>query len=315
MTELESAASQTLVDVFSSQRLIKVGFQLGADLRRLASSYPHVPAFRLFEAVVEVSSLAKKAMQLNKERNLKYHTASLARVSEFLLGKTVDKTQQVSDWSIRPLSEEQIEYAALDAAVSPLLLEKSLQMANAGIITENASRSSSFLQVGRFEDDTMYNGAVLSWRFFLLDTSEPAAIRKLKAKRIVGDPYVVTQRWSTGGKPPMKPSVPSRQGEGPYTDVYGVFRMPSKLVRITAGKDPEDFLDHLVGHQNWSIKREVRRLASHREKLHYLMAPRLNCTNEQAMLSSPMVWHYSSTCLISRTNVDILTNGLKMEIT
>jgi prolyl-tRNA editing enzyme YbaK/EbsC (Cys-tRNA(Pro) deacylase) len=254
MTELESAASQTLVDVFSSQRLIKVGFQLGADLRRLASSFPHIPAFRLFEAVVEVSSLAKKAMQLNKERNLKYHTASLARVSEFLLGKTVDKAQQVSDWAIRPLSEEQIEYAALDAAVSPLLLEKSLQMANAGIITANASRSSSFLQVGRFEDDTMYNGAVISWRFFLLDTNEPAAIRKLKAKRIVGDPYVVTQRWDTGGKPPMKPSVPSRQGEGPYTDVFGVFRMPSKLVRITSGKDPSTLVDHLVGHRTGRSK-------------------------------------------------------------
>jgi len=247
MTELEAAASQTLEDMFTSQRLLKVGFQLGADLRRLASSYPHIPAFRMFNAVVEVATLAKKAMQLRKERNSKYHTTSLSRVTEFLLGKTIDKHEQVSDWSVRPMSEEQIEYAALDAAVSPVLLEKSLQMAEAGVITEDASRSSSFLQLGRWEDDTMFTGSVMSWRFLLLDTNDPAAIRKLKAKRIVGEPYVVTQRWHTGGKPPMHPSVPSRSGEGPYTDVSGVFRMPSKLVRITAGKDATILVDHLVG--------------------------------------------------------------------
>ena len=256
MTELEAAASQTLEDMFSSQRLLKVGFQLGADLRRLASSYPHIPAFRMFNGVVEVAAIAKKAMQLKKERNTKYHTASLARVTEFLIGKTIDKHQQVSDWAVRPLSEEQIEYAALDAAVSPLLLEKSLQMAEAGIITEDESRSSSFLQLGRWEDDTMFTGAVMSWRFFVLDTSNDpgAAIRKLKAKRIVGDAYVVTQRWHTGGSLPMRPSIPSKSGEGPYTDTNGVFRIPSMLVRITAGRDAATLVDHLIGERTGRSK-------------------------------------------------------------
>ena len=254
MTELEELASQTLGDVFSSRRLPKVGFQLGADLRRLASSYPHIPAFRTFEGVVEVATLAKKAMQLKRERNAKYHTSSLARVTEFILGKTVNKEQQVSDWSVRPLSDEQIEYAALDAAVSPVLFEKYLQMAEAGIITENSSRSSSFLQLGRWEDDTMFTGSVLSWRFSLLGTNDPNAIRKLKAKRIIGESYIVTQRWHTGGKPPMRPSISSGNRDGPYTDVNGVFRLPSTLVHITAGKDPLTVVDDIVGERTGRSK-------------------------------------------------------------
>jgi prolyl-tRNA editing enzyme YbaK/EbsC (Cys-tRNA(Pro) deacylase) len=248
MTELEEAASDTLLDLFSSHRLLKVGFQVVADLRRLASSYPHIPAFRVFHSVVEVSTFAKKAMQMSKTRNVKYHTTSLMRVTEFLVGKTIDKGQQVSDWGIRPMSEEQIEYAALDAAVSPVLLEKSLQMANAGVIFENSSKSST-LQLGRWEDDGSFARSVLSWRFLLLDTNDPRAITKLKAKRVVGEPYVVTQRWATGDKPPMLPSVPSGDGDGPYTDVSGAFRIPSTLVRITAGKDTRSLADHLVGQQ------------------------------------------------------------------
>lgn len=56
-----------------------------------------------------------------KTRNVRYHPTSLARVTEFLIGKSIDKQQQqqVSDWGIRPMSEEQVEYAALGAAVSP----------------------------------------------------------------------------------------------------------------------------------------------------------------------------------------------------
>jgi ribonuclease D len=39
----------------------------------------------------------------------------LSRLCEVFLGKQLDKAEQCSDWLIRPLSPEQIEYAALDA--------------------------------------------------------------------------------------------------------------------------------------------------------------------------------------------------------
>jgi ribonuclease D len=42
---------------------------------------------------------------------------SLAAVVERELGVWLDKTQQTSDWRRRPLTEEQVRYAALDAEV------------------------------------------------------------------------------------------------------------------------------------------------------------------------------------------------------
>lgn len=47
---------------------------------------------------------------------------SLRSLCEALLDKTLDKQQQRSDWSRRPLSEEQVQYAALDAFVLVRLL-------------------------------------------------------------------------------------------------------------------------------------------------------------------------------------------------
>lgn len=43
----------------------------------------------------------------------------LADVVQFFLGRTLDKTEQVSDWSANELSRSQIEYAAKDAAIMP----------------------------------------------------------------------------------------------------------------------------------------------------------------------------------------------------
>ena len=43
----------------------------------------------------------------------------LADVVQFFLGRTLDKTEQVSDWGAAELSHSQIEYAAKDAAIMP----------------------------------------------------------------------------------------------------------------------------------------------------------------------------------------------------
>ena len=42
---------------------------------------------------------------------------TLAKVCERELGASLDKSQQTSDWSRRPLDSEQLQYAALDAEV------------------------------------------------------------------------------------------------------------------------------------------------------------------------------------------------------
>ena len=47
----------------------------------------------------------------------KVHPVSLAKLTCYALGRPLDKAMQMSDWSVRPLSAAQLEYAALDARV------------------------------------------------------------------------------------------------------------------------------------------------------------------------------------------------------
>ena len=51
----------------------------------------------------------------------------LSTISKALLGKPLDKRCQMSDWEQRPLSERQVEYAAMDAWVLPQLLERLME--------------------------------------------------------------------------------------------------------------------------------------------------------------------------------------------
>lgn len=51
-------------------------------------------------------------------RTLHLKSFSLASVSDHLFGVRLDKTYQLSDWRKRPLSREQLDYAALDAQIA-----------------------------------------------------------------------------------------------------------------------------------------------------------------------------------------------------
>src|SRR4051794_10514990 len=70
----------------------------------------------------------------------------LADVVQFFLQQTLDKSEQVSDWSANELSHSQIEYAARDAAIMPEVraklderikadgLEKALELENECVV-------------------------------------------------------------------------------------------------------------------------------------------------------------------------------------
>jgi len=109
--------------------------------------------------------------------------------------------------------------------VTPLLLEKAMDSIQARLFAEPT------LQVGRWLEDTAFSRAIQSWRFLFLDPENGVAIRRLQAKRTIGDNvYVVSQSWRTNNVPPPEPSVPTE--DGPYTDASGIFKIPSKLVYL-----------------------------------------------------------------------------------
>jgi len=213
MTDLETVASQALSKLFSSSQMIKTGFQLTHDLKNLAGSYPHIPAFRSVSAVVEVASIVKRSILQQSsntyvEHQSKQVTSSLSKLTNHLLGKPIHKAQQVSDWSSRPLSEAQREYAALDAAVTPALLEKAMADSH------NNDKIGNHSWLGA-ED------ALMSMRFELVEErhADPAALRKRNAKQVVSHHWLLAQSWPTGQEPPT-PRVVVADGTHGMSELY-----------------------------------------------------------------------------------------------
>ena len=75
-------------------------------------------------------------------RNLKLESFSLASVAHYLLGVTVDKRLQKSNWLRRPLDREQLDYAALDAKlVLDVYQAMKSQLSEAGIFEGEHNRA------------------------------------------------------------------------------------------------------------------------------------------------------------------------------
>ncbi|MBL8171050.1 MAG: ribonuclease D [Acidobacteria bacterium] len=75
-------------------------------------------------------------------RTLHLKSFSLASVSAHLFGVSLDKTQQVSDWRRRPLSREQLDYAALDAQVAlQVFQELAERLESEGRLSEELQRA------------------------------------------------------------------------------------------------------------------------------------------------------------------------------
>jgi hypothetical protein len=239
MDKLEREVSIALGALFESKRLIKVGFHIVNDLRQLAASYPHISSLHFYNAVLEASSLGKKEIRHTQSGNAREAAASLSRLVAHYLGKPLNKNEQCSDWSRRPLSDPQIEYSALDAAVTPFLVEKMIGSLNVRFFGDKP-------YLGRWENDLSFKTTITSLRFVFVHTFDPTIQRKLKAKRVVGDPLIVSQSWTTGDVPPKVPVLPETNSDGVYTDVNGVVQIPSVSVSIRS-IHLNEVVDSMVG--------------------------------------------------------------------
>jgi hypothetical protein len=136
-SETEAALSHFFGDLMASGNIVKVGFQLGSDLDRLQESYPWLGCFSghsggggcggsggsgsgVVRAHVDVLQLAR-ALHPRLE-NLAQ--TSLSRLVQAVLGRPLDKAQQRSSWAERPLSAEQLVYAATDASCLVALFDE-----------------------------------------------------------------------------------------------------------------------------------------------------------------------------------------------
>ncbi|CAJ1406001.1 unnamed protein product [Effrenium voratum] len=101
--------SNLLGALFAHPKIVKLGFGLQNDLQRLAASYPQLACFRCMRATLDVQE-AFMALRRNKGQS-----TGLSALCTEHFGAPLSKRLQTSDWSARPLSREQVLYAALDA--------------------------------------------------------------------------------------------------------------------------------------------------------------------------------------------------------
>ncbi|KQK06740.1 exonuclease mut-7 homolog isoform X2 [Brachypodium distachyon] len=91
--------------IMCSSNLLKLGYNLQCDLHQLSQSYGELQCFQSYEMLLDIQKLFKET------------TGGLSGLSKKILGAGLNKTRRNSNWEKRPLSQNQKEYAALDAVV------------------------------------------------------------------------------------------------------------------------------------------------------------------------------------------------------
>lgn len=129
---------------------------------------------------------------------------------------------ELTDWAVRDLTQEQLEYAALDAAVTPKLMEEVMKSIQAHISSnhllsqeseeveqqqqENESAANGQLHgpvIRRWDGDDALQNEIVSYRFLVLpESTDETTIGKLQAKQIVGPSWIASSVWTAVQNPP-----------------------------------------------------------------------------------------------------------------
>ncbi|TMW62645.1 hypothetical protein Poli38472_005263 [Pythium oligandrum] len=118
ITDLE----ELFVHLFASSSIVKLGFALDGDIKRLQWSFPDTKCFDKVENVVDFYGFTERnTPEGAAERR---HNKGLSALVHETLGRPLNKRMQKSDWEKRPMSKAQTKYAALDAYCLLLLHNK-----------------------------------------------------------------------------------------------------------------------------------------------------------------------------------------------
>jgi len=98
-----------LAKLFSDPSVMKIGHAFNGDMQML---YTTNRKFDRCESVIDTSELFFTLFPSVSLRQI-----GLARLTALFFGQRLDKREQMSNWSMRPLTSSQMHYAALDARV------------------------------------------------------------------------------------------------------------------------------------------------------------------------------------------------------
>ena len=118
------ALQTTVGDLLSSRQDTVVGFHCQQDLSRLRQSCTVLSTPRQEEPWISDTSAVVDLKQILMSNAAPGEAMGLSKVCEQFMGKKLDKSEQCSAWSTRPLSVEQRIYGALDAYICAAVFEK-----------------------------------------------------------------------------------------------------------------------------------------------------------------------------------------------
>ncbi|XP_062188095.1 uncharacterized protein LOC133891394 isoform X2 [Phragmites australis] len=108
-----------LRELFERPDALKLGFRFKQDLVYLSATFAAAlgrdAGFDRVEPFLDVTNIYYYMKGYDRQKRLPKETKSLATICEELLNVSLSKELQCSDWSCRPLSKGQIQYAASDA--------------------------------------------------------------------------------------------------------------------------------------------------------------------------------------------------------
>ena len=112
--------------ILSAENVKVLGLGIRYDLQRISQSYPRMNSFQLCSNIIDIqefyNSIFKK--KLDGSKNL---AQGLSSISKQLFGIAVDKSQQLSSWHLRPLTEHQLVYASIDSCILEVIYNKLLE--------------------------------------------------------------------------------------------------------------------------------------------------------------------------------------------
>ncbi|GAB2287289.1 hypothetical protein Dimus_021669 [Dionaea muscipula] len=94
-----------LTRILHSAGILKLGYNFQCDVQQLAQSYAELKCFKHYQMLLDIQNVFKEPR------------GGLSGLAKKILGAGLNKTRRNSNWEQRPLSKNQLEYAALDAVV------------------------------------------------------------------------------------------------------------------------------------------------------------------------------------------------------
>ncbi|BBH06499.1 Polynucleotidyl transferase, ribonuclease H-like superfamily protein [Prunus dulcis] len=103
--DIPDVLDDSLTRILQSPRILKLGYNFQCDMKQLAHSYEELECFKHYEMLLDIQNVFKEPR------------GGLSGLAKKILGVGLNKTRRNSNWEQRPLTQNQLEYAALDAAV------------------------------------------------------------------------------------------------------------------------------------------------------------------------------------------------------